>query len=70
MRLLEQEHAAPHDRPDDLPAHREHRTSLRQHIAQLRAHSRQLRRERDDVHFLSSIACALERAYASFALLS
>ena len=48
MRLLEQEHAALHDRPEDLPAHREHRTRLRQHIAQLRAYIRLLRRERND----------------------
>jgi hypothetical protein len=48
MRLLQQEHAALHDRPDDLPAHREHRTRLRQHIVELRAHIRQLRRERND----------------------
>ena len=46
MRLLEQEHATLHDRPEDLPAHREHRTRLRQHLAQVRAHIEQLRHVR------------------------
>jgi hypothetical protein len=46
MTLLEQEHAALHDRPEDLAAHQEHRTRLWQHVERVRDHIEQLRQVR------------------------